>query len=444
MSEIRQTLTRSSIVENPGCAPRNRAPWPALRFVRRAAAGGLFLFVGLAPYACQAQNHDVICRDGTGEFESTWREGMTVRVGAARNGGLAARVCDATLAWGDQNLVVAPAAAQADIDALGTDVGLGVPVVAFQTKKSKTDCCMVYEIYSLRQPPMLLRRISGGEFFSAADTTLDGRISIWTDDAAAVDGLDNLSLRDLDFAPPVVLRFVRGRLMDTGIEFQSEYDQKIAEERARLAPQDLADFKNSDGRLTTLSGIPAVRLVQLRAVKMRVLEVVWCYLYSGREKEAWRVLAEMWPAADVNRIREALANARSRGIRSQVDAVSTTIPSAHAPHVEIYDGTVSVSSTPGLTPKGVKSKVEITPPKAILMERPQPATDVEMELAKTESTLQLVIDSVGKVRSAEVIGAGQAIDEGLIKSTASWKFIPAYNNGEPVASRILLGVSLKK
>jgi hypothetical protein len=69
---------------------------------------------------------------------------------------------------------------------------------------------------------------------------------------------------------------------------------------------------------------------------------------------------------------------------------------------------------------------------------------LEIELAQTESTLELVIDSAGKVRSVEVRGNVQAIDEGLIKSTSNWKFIPAYNAGEPVASRILLGVSLKR
>lgn len=444
MSEICQSLSRSPLVRNRLGPLFDRAARPALRLFLRTAAAVLFLICVLAPEACRAQNQDVICRDGTGEFEMTPRQDVTVRVGAARNGGLAARVCEATLSWEDQNLTVAPAAAQTDIDALNVDMGLGVPVVAFQVKKSKNDCCMAYEIYSLRQPPMLLRRISGGEFFSAADTELDGRIAIWTDDAAAVDGLENLAPRDLDFPPPVVLRFVRGKLLDAGIEYQSFYDQKIAEERARLSPLDLADFKNSDGRLTIQSGIPAVRLIQLRAVRMRILEVVWCYLYSGREKEALRSLAEMWPAADLNRIREALLNARAKGIRSQVDGAATTIPSAHAPHVQIYDGTISVSATPGIGPKGAKAKVEITPPRAILMERPQPATDVEMELAKSESTLQLVIDSAGKVRSAEVVGTGQEIDAGLIKSTASWKFIPAFNEGEPVASRILLGVSLKK
>jgi hypothetical protein len=444
MSEIGQKFSRSTPSEFPCRPPDDCVREVALRIPRVLAGIALFWFSFLTASACRAQNHDVICRDGTGEFEAQSRAGVSVRVGAARTEGLAARICEAEIRWGDQKLVVAPEATQLDIDAFGVDMGLAAPVVALQVKNSKADCCMVYDIYSLRAPPTLLRTISGGEFFSAADTGLVGQVEIWTNDSRAVDGFENLALRDLDFAPPVVLRFVRGRLLDVGIEFRPYYDQKIAEESARLEAQDLADFKNSDGRLTISSGIPAVRLVQLRKVKMRVLEIVWCYLYSGREKEGLRALADMWPAADTTRIREAMLSARAHGMRAQVDGVSTTIPSAHAPKVQIYDGTVSVSSTPGLAPKGAKAKMEITPPKAILMERPQPVSELEMELAKTESTLELVIDSAGKVRSADVVGAPQAVDEGLIKSTASWKFIPAFNDGEPIASRILLGVSLKK
>ena len=103
-----------------------------------------------------------------------------------------------------------------------------------------------------------------------------------------------------------------------------------------------------------------------------------------------------------------------------------------------------VTATPGLTPKDVKPKQEITPPRAILMERPPPVTAVEIELAQTESALKLVIDSAGKVRSVEVVGDVQAVDEGLLKSTANWKFIPAFSQGQPVASQIFLGVSLKR
>ena len=51
------------------------------------------------------------------------------------------------------------------------------------------------------------------------------------------------ALRDLDFAPPMVLRFARGRLLDASGEFHPYFDQKIADERTKLNPQDLADLK---------------------------------------------------------------------------------------------------------------------------------------------------------------------------------------------------------
>ena len=53
------------------------------------------------------------------------------------------------------------------------------------------------------------------------------------------------------------------------------------------------------------------RLAQLRSVKIQVLEVVWAYLYSGREQEAWRALADMWPNGDVERIRSEIIAARA-------------------------------------------------------------------------------------------------------------------------------------
>jgi hypothetical protein len=78
------------------------------------------------------------------------------------------------------------------------------------------------------------------------------------------------------------------------------------------------------------------------------------------------------------------------------------------------------------------------------MERPVPSTPLEIALSQSESELVLVIDSAGKVRSVEETGHFQSADEGLLKSTTDWKFIPAFNNGQPVASKILLGVSLRR
>src|SRR5580692_5484360 len=129
------------------------------------------LIVCLAALSClsakvsHAQNHDVVCRDGDGDFQAESLAGVKVSVGPARNDGLAARVCQAELTWNDQKLVVASAAQQVDIDAFGVDLGVGAPVVALQVKKSRDDCCMEYDVYSLRQPPELVRRITGGTFF---------------------------------------------------------------------------------------------------------------------------------------------------------------------------------------------------------------------------------------------------------------------------------------
>jgi len=410
---------------------------------RRASLLGLFFLFGLMPRACPAQNRDVICNNGDGVFEEEFRTGVRVRVAASRNGELATRLCDAAFHWDKGSLAIAAGASQLDVDAFGVDLGLGTPVVAFQVKKSAADCCMEYKIYSLRSPPALLRSISGGEFFSAADTDLDGRVEIWTDDAAAVSGFENYLLSELDFAPPVVLRFVRGRLLDASSEFQPYFDRKIAQERAKLSPQDVEEFKSSDAKLAASADVSASRLYHLRTIKMKILEIVWCYLYSGREEQAWHSLAELWPAADVERIRAALLHARSRGIHSQVDGISAEVRTGREVQTKIFDATTVPTTMPGVTPKGVDLKLEITTPKAILMLRPPPANAVELGLAQLESELQLVIDSAGKVRSVEMVGA-QAADEALINSTSTWKFIPAFNAGRPVASRILLGVSLKR
>src|SRR5258708_36165403 len=131
---------------------------------------------------CPAQNRDVLCTNGSGKFEAQFHTGVKLRVGAAKNaaGGLATRACAATLSWGKQELVVATKAAELDVDAFGADLGLGMPVAAFQVKKSNAECCMAYEIYSLQKPPRLLRTITVGNFFTASDTDMDGRVEIWT------------------------------------------------------------------------------------------------------------------------------------------------------------------------------------------------------------------------------------------------------------------------
>jgi len=328
-------------------------------------------------------------------------------------------------------LVVARSAAEVDLDAFGTDFGDGIPVAAFQIKKTDSDCCMDYAVYSLQKPPRLLRTITGGEFFSASDADLDGTVEVFTDDAAAANGFEKLTLGEMDSPPTIVFRLANNRLRDVSAEFRPYFDDQIRNIRAEIDPHYLEDFRNSDRTLTeTLTGSSTERLHQLRTVKIKVLEIVWGYLYSGREQEAWRSLAAMWPSADVDRIRAALLKMRASGIHREVDSVSPG-PFHHnkKKHAQVFDA-VNRPET--------GSTFELVPPEAILLQRPS------VSQQQPELLLELVVDRAGKVRSAGPVAKAKSPDPELIRAAHSWKFIPAFKDGRPVASRLRIAVSSRQ
>jgi len=404
---------------------------------RAQATAACFFLLGSTLCICQPPTRSVLCRDGNANFSATFRTGVAVHIGAAHRGDgatLATRSCAANLSWEKGELTVAADASQVDLDAFGADLGDGVPVAAFQVRKSDADCCVEYRIYSLEKPPRLLRTIKGGEFFSASDMDLGGSIEIWTNDAAAVDGFEKLSLSELS-APTVVFRLAHGQLRDASAEFQPYFDREIAKTRAGIPLRDLEDFKNSDGKLAS-SPTPgsADELHRLRMVKIKVLEIVWAYLYSGRDQEAWRSLAEMWPREDTHRIRVALMNTREMGAHGQADVTSAGPMREKRKHAHIFDA-VSRSET--------THKLEVIPPKAILLERP-PVPESQQGTPETDVLLDLVIDAAGKVRSVELSEKGKLPSPAWIESALTWKFIPALKDGRPVASRLRIAVSPKQ
>jgi hypothetical protein len=394
---------------------------------------------------------DVVCSGGFGSFTSTFATGVTVSVDARRNTEFAGRVCEAKLNWGKKDLLVEPKAWQVDVDAMGIDLGLGVPVVAFQLRKSNVDRLVKYEIYSLNAPPRLLRTVTGGSDYSAADTDLDGRIEIWTNDAAAVNGFENIPLNALDFAPPVVLRFEQKQLIDVSSEFRSDFDLQIATLRAQLSDQHLDEFKHSDGALSTKSSMSVDQAHSLSTTKIKVLEIVWSFLYSDREPQAWKTLAEMWPESDFDRIRAAILTARAKGIRSQVNGIShESAPyKFKRKHAMIFDRVgdvdpeksheLSFAYAAGMSGPGKdKHTFEAdTYPIPILLRRPSPVDASRSALAAIV-LVNLVVDAAGKVRSAKAEGKPE---KDLLDATAGWKFVPAFKDGRPVASRLQLGVT---
>ncbi|MBZ5661978.1 MAG: energy transducer TonB [Acidobacteriia bacterium] len=336
------------------------------------------------------------------------------------------RECQASLQWKEENIVVAEKAAQIDLDLFGVDLSKDGAVAAFQIKKTPGECCASYQIYSLEKRPRLLRTITGGSYFTASDKDLDGRIEIWTDDSAAMNGLDGLQVAYVDYPPAYVLRFENGRLLDASGEFQDYFDGIAGRVRDQIKPDSLREFQLSDGRLQPDSSSDFERISRLRAVKIQALEIVWAYLYSGREQEAWHALAEMWPAGDAERIRREVTNARANGILAQVDSVSTTNGQARK------------------KPSSVYKQSEVTPAKAIYLWRPSPSNPLEYSLLETEVVLDLVIDSAGKVSSAAPVGKEGTADAALLSAAKEWKFIPGLKNGHSVASRLRLYTSLRR
>ena len=76
-------------------------------------------------------------------------------------------------------------------------------------------------------------------------------------------------------------------------------------------------------------------------------------------------------------------------------------------------------------------------PIQVLLRRPSLPAGSQIAMG-TPIPLDLVIDTAGKVRSVKPRGRP---DEDLMRSAADWKFIPAFKNGRPVASRLHIEVS---
>jgi hypothetical protein len=399
-----------------------------------------FLFA--LPLLCRGQN--MVCSAGFGSFVSDSTTGVAVSVGALKEIALARRACEAKLKWDKHEMLLVPDAWQVDVDLMNVDLGFGSPVAALQIKEAELDPLMTYEIYSLSKPPRKLRTITGGDSFRAEDTNLNGQIEIWTHDAAAVNGFEGMPVSAFDFPPAMALRFENRRLIDVSSEFPSRFDRQIATLRTQLDAHALSKFKNSDGKLSSLSHVSVDELTGVLNTKIRVLEIVWSYLYSGREQEAWHTLDDLWPATDSDRIRTAILDARARGIRKQVDGVSSlSAPARRRKQAMIYD---SLSET---TQKGVVNdtggpddKMKIfqidTQAQAIFLRRPAPPADVPAASVNKAVLVDLVIDSAGKIWSIKTVGEP---NKDIIAASAEWKFVPGLKSGRPVASRLRLEVA---
>jgi hypothetical protein len=419
----------------------------------------VLLLICLVPSGGWAQARQVVCDRGNGHFEASFPTGVTVRVGPVKSGGFATRACEAVLRWADERTVVVPTAAQVDIDVLGADLGMGVPVVAFVVQPTQGDGPASYEIWSMEKKPRHLLTLTGEDSYRAVDAEFNGQVAIWTTDASVANGVDGLDREGYASPPMVALRLERGRLIDVSAWYRALYDRQIAALRDSVTAEEMAGFRKSDGQLNSES-VPAAEKIRLRKAKATVLEIVWAYLYSGRPERAWAELESAWPAGDVARVRVGIVAARARGIEAQVAKVaSATQPPKWMERPAVYEylkadpsqqnggrmmyGALGVSGSEG--PVLVKDERSTglyaadKEPKAILLWRPPPSVS-EQSLAQGMETVLLTIDAAGKVEAARMQAPGS--DPELLRAAKDWKFIPASVDGRPVAYQLKMDVRL--
>lgn len=270
---------------------------------------------------------------------------------------------------------------------------------------------------------------------------LDGSVEIWTTDAEAVDGFEGLPRTAFDTPPTVVLRFEKKKLIDVSSEFRPWFDHQIENLQAQLTAQQIAAFRQSDGRLSGEHLPQTQPPVGLLATKIKVLEIVWAYLYSGRDQKAWDTLADMWPASDLDRIRAAITAAQSRGLRTQVDGVShSALPFRQTHSSEIYEGVgegklqpndPSRNSSTRYSPNAHAEHADTAPVQILLKIPPAPDGGQWGE----GKLFELVIDEAGKVRSARImtplldknaVPQLSQLDQDWLTAAGGWKYIPAY------------------
>lgn len=263
-------------------------------------------------FACRAaaKEKEPTCMTGHGSLERGL-DGYSIQIkrGPKSDGSTDAYgesfSCHATLRAPDGKVVFSRFDAAMDLYEADKDInGDGVRDLVFAGYSMGAHCCWTYWVVSLGDAPRLLGEIenqTGGRF---EDLDGDGRLEFLTEDGA-FDYFDGVSHADTVF-PTVILRLEGSGWVDVGREFRGIYDQEIR--KAGVGTDRIKEFllKDSDRARMDATEYPSAWHA--------ALTTVLAYLYSGRERRAWKALREMWPPADQQRMQRLIVKTRQQGV----------------------------------------------------------------------------------------------------------------------------------
>ena len=184
----------------------------------------------------------------------------------------------------------------------------GEPGVIFEDFSGGAHCCWTYDFVSLGKQPGLINKLSNQQGIGF-EKEANGQVVMRSADGA-FDYFDGLCHACTPF--PIVYFELKGNsFVDVSKAHIAAYDKQIADARSELKPDRLAAFLK-------VPQVDAEVKTSFPDTIPEVLTIVFAYLYSGRQTQAWQALGEMWPASDRERIKKLILETRTKGILSQL------------------------------------------------------------------------------------------------------------------------------
>ena len=187
--------------------------------------------------------------------------------------------------------------------------GDGQPDLVLESYSGGAHCCWTYWLIAPSKHPALRKKIENERGIGFRDVKHDGNI-IWLALDGSFDYFDDLCHACTVF-PDVYLQLKGDKLVDVSSQYRFEYDHEINAARSKLKKEHLEDF--------IAAKTPEQMFEAGEDIKPLVLTVVLGYLYSGRERSAWKALDQMWPQFDRDRIKKLILKTRAEGILRYVD-----------------------------------------------------------------------------------------------------------------------------
>lgn len=176
----------------------------------------------------------------------------------------------------------------------------GSPNAIIQTNGSPDSLFVV----SLGEDARLLKTIENTYGFWLRNDC-GGEIRIWTADGAfqGTPDLQDVYHKDL-FTPDVVFEMRGDKLVDATADCREYFDQEIRPLKSQISEQDLENFRANQIADSFRRG----------QVKGYILKIAFCYLYTGREKQAKEFIDHVWPSSDSARLWQSITTLRSEGV----------------------------------------------------------------------------------------------------------------------------------